>query len=439
MKDLYGLESSGLPPELIARLTGVSREQLLADALTKQSLEPVQNMGGPGAKLSWTQGLDKVLKAYLGRKGAEGATAERGAIEADAERGRSAALDAYLAQKRGLPGVLPNDDEGNPMPNRADPRGAIENAQRSPYLRLSPFIAGERQELGRNEDREDKQAQRKQDLQMAAEQEIRKIQEQAAQGRITKAEADARHAELVKWTKANGGGGGAQPFFQAVSTPEGVMSFNARTGKMEPASATGVMKAADDPALQARIASGKAEGKAGGESNMAQFEVAKQAEVNLPKIDRLINHLQSSDAITGMGAEVLKGIERAKVLVTGSLAAGKKVSDTEIADVLMGAEVFPLIKELGIGARGMDTPAEREFMRNVLTGTTALNKDTLLRMAQMRRDAASQAIERYNERVGKGELDDFYRNTGRTKALLGAAGQKAKGVRRYNPATGQLE
>lgn len=187
MKDLYGLEASGLPPELIARLTGVSREQLLADALTKQSLEPVQNMGGPGAKLSWTQGLDKVLKAYLGRKGAEGATSERGAIEAEAEQGRNAALDAYLAQKRGLPGVLPNDDEGNPMPNRADPRGAIENAQRSPYLRTSPFIRDERLEMGRTEQREDQQAF------------LKSQAEEARKSREAQAEADrANRLEMLK-------------------------------------------------------------------------------------------------------------------------------------------------------------------------------------------------------------------------------------------------
>jgi hypothetical protein len=40
------------------------------------------------------------------------------------------------------------------------------------------------------------------------------------------------------------------------------------------------------------------------------------------------------------------------------------ISDIEEQDRLVGSEAFPLIKALGIGARGLDTPAEREFLRN---------------------------------------------------------------------------
>jgi len=129
--------------------------------------------------------------------------------------------------------------------------------------------------------------------------------------------------------------------------------------------------------------------------------------------------LKESDAITGMGSDFFKNIERAKVMVSNSEKAGKKVSDTELLDTMMGSEVFPLIKSLGIGARGMDTPAEREFMRRVLTGQTNLNKQTLIRMAEIRKDIANRAIKRWNDRVGTGELDRYFEVTGRPKGTLG--------------------
>ena len=40
------------------------------------------------------------------------------------------------------------------------------------------------------------------------------------------------------------------------------------------------------------------------------------------------------------------------------------ISDIQEQDRLVGSEDFPLTKALGIGARGLDTPAEREFLRN---------------------------------------------------------------------------
>ena len=161
-----------------------------------------------------------------------------------------------------------------------------------------------------------------------------------------------------------------------------------------------------------------ASGKGMGDINTEQYKAAETAEVNVGKIDTLIKHLESSDAITGMGANVFKNIERMKTLF-GSKAAAGEVTDTELLDVMMGSEVFPLIKALGIGARGMDTPAEREFMRQVLTGSITLNKQTLVKMAQIRRDIAQRAIDKWNKRTDSGELDRWYSSTGQQKKKFG--------------------
>jgi hypothetical protein len=95
----------------------------------------------------------------------------------------------------------------------------------------------------------------------------------------------------------------------------------------------------------------------------------------------------------------------------GSRKAAGEVFKTEYLDALMGSEVFPLIKELGIGARGLDTPAEREFLRKVMTGDIVLNKQTLLKMARDRKAATLRNIERYNQKVESGALDTFFQVT----------------------------
>ncbi len=168
---------------------------------------------------------------------------------------------------------------------------------------------------------------------------------------------------------------------------------------------------------KAKSAQATAVGAAVGKDNLVQYNVAKASYENQRKNNDLINHLETSDARTGLGAEFLNNIDRAKALFGGLVAAGR-VADTEELDVRMGSEVFPLIKSLGIGARGMDTPAEREFMRQVLTGRIGLNKETLLRMARMRSKEAGYQISNWNKRVNSGELDNFFKYSGVPKSTL---------------------
>lgn len=149
-------------------------------------------------------------------------------------------------------------------------------------------------------------------------------------------------------------------------------------------------------------------------SNEDEFKQAMSSKLALPKINGLINQLNNSNATTGMGADLIKGFNRAKALLGGEEAA-KNASDTEMLDVMMGSEVFPLIQSLGLGAKGMDTPAEREFMRSVLTGAITLNKETLLEMAKIRKNAAESNIVNFNKRLNNGELDSFYSSSNRTK------------------------
>jgi hypothetical protein len=133
--------------------------------------------------------------------------------------------------------------------------------------------------------------------------------------------------------------------------------------------------------------------------------------------NNLLKHLRTNpDMNTGMLAEMKQGVDRLKVLAAQNEKAGKRVTDTEVVDSMLGSQVFPMIQQLGIGARGMDTPAEREFLRKVMTGTIELQPATLIKMAEMRRDIAKRSIEKINSRIDKGEMDEFFKHSMKKKS-----------------------
>jgi hypothetical protein len=228
-------------------------------------------------------------------------------------------------------------------------------------------------------------------------------------------------AQTSRMQAERSGGSGGTPYFVPIQTPEGVVSFDARRGTMTQMGVDGrpVIGSASSPALQGSIAEAKKTGTDIGENNIAQYQAAEAAPNKIKDLDKLLTHLESSDAETGLGAEMFKNIERAKALM-GSDAAAGKVKDTELLDTMMGAAVFPMISSLGVGARGMDTPAEREFMRSVLTGSISLNKGTLVEMAKIRKNIEKRALDKWNKRVEKGELDRFFEATGIPKGGMQA-------------------
>jgi hypothetical protein len=181
--------------------------------------------------------------------------------------------------------------------------------------------------------------------------------------------------------------------------------FDARE-KLAKAGSTKVTVPVD---MKAENAYASGAGTAAIKRDNTQHELAVAAPTHIAKLDETLKELKSGKAITGIGAELMKDFERIRAQVTNDKAAGKNVSDTEYLDSLLGSDVFPLIQQLGIGARGMDTPAEREFLRAVMTGTITLNKDTLIRMTESRRRTAQKTLDNWNKRVESGEVDDYFK------------------------------
>mgnify|MGYP003634854358 CR=1 FL=1 len=77
----------------------------------------------------------------------------------------------------------------------------------------------------------------------------------------------------------------------------------------------------------------------------------------------------------------------------------EKLVKTEITKVMTGSDVFPMISSLGIGARGLDTPAERDFLISVMTGLPNMTIDTLKYMTKFRLQMYIDGLEKYNAQI----------------------------------------
>ncbi len=397
-----------MPTDWNVELENIGRQRKYAEMLRQQSLDPLKSetAGGYTVPIHPLQGLAKMLQAYGGRRGEEIATEQSKDV---VSRRNKALADTIRGAFDPMTESVPFKDEAGEAMGVGTPEGLTASTttrQRTPQEISQALLNNpDTMNLGGQmmiKDVEGRNA-------AAKAQELAQFKHNLSMDpAYIEAQRNIRSAD--------------KPYYTPVQTAQGVYSFNARTGKMEltnpsPEGAP-IVGSQSDPNLQAKIAYGKKAGTETGDVDVQQHETAISAMENINKIDQLVSHLKGSDAITGMGSDFFKNIERAKVMVTNSEKAGKKVSDTELLDTMMGSEVFPLIKSLGIGARGMDTPAEREFMRSVLTGQTNLNKQTLIRMAEIRKDVANRAIKRWNDRIGTGELDRYFETTGRPKGTL---------------------
>ena len=135
------------------------------------------------------------------------------------------------------------------------------------------------------------------------------------------------------------------------------------------------------------------------------YQGARNATKNIRKIDETLTLLEKGDVDTGFGAEFRQNVRNALTLFSDDPEMVNTLTDTQLLNAALGQEVFGSIEALGIGARGLDTPAEREFLREVVAGRITLTKDTLIRMAQLRRKVEVNAINDWNETVASGRAD----------------------------------
>lgn len=84
------------------------------------------------------------------------------------------------------------------------------------------------------------------------------------------------------------------------------------------------------------------------------------------------------------------------------------LNNTELLNAEMRAGVFRAINELGIGARGIDTPAERDFLIAVMTGDASSQRATLTHLVKTRYDKINKQISRFNDAEQNSTFWDSY-------------------------------
>ena len=151
------------------------------------------------------------------------------------------------------------------------------------------------------------------------------------------------------------------------------------------------------------------------EKDVSMVTVAETAAESMPKLEDTLAVLrkEKDGPITGIGAEIILNFERVKAKFLKDKGSIDKVKSTELLDAFLGSEVFPMITALGIGARGLDTVPEREFLRAVFTGTIAMNKETLIEMTEIRQRIAQRAIDKYNKKLSEGYFENYEKAQGR--------------------------
>jgi len=147
------------------------------------------------------------------------------------------------------------------------------------------------------------------------------------------------------------------------------------------------------------------------EGVIGEYNQARAAASNIRKIDETIRLLNEGNVDTGFGAEFRQNVRRVQELFADDPERINTLSDTELLNSALGTEVFGAISALGVGARGLDTPAEREFLREVVAGRLGLTKDTLLEMARIRRRAEENNVRMWNETLSSGRADPVIRTS----------------------------
>jgi hypothetical protein len=163
------------------------------------------------------------------------------------------------------------------------------------------------------------------------------------------------------------------------------------------------------------------------EKVVGTLDNAETSAQNIPKLDDTLALLQTEDINLGFAAEFRTNVDRVAKFLFNSETAGNRVSNTELLDAMLGSDVFPYIQSLGIGARGLDTPAEREFLRKVMTGSISLDKDTLIKMTLIRKNLLVREVETFNRLLEAGQLkmlESAYEKQGTTLSPMAIPGDK---------------
>jgi len=138
------------------------------------------------------------------------------------------------------------------------------------------------------------------------------------------------------------------------------------------------------------------------------YKGAEQAVKALRKLKQVESILEKDNTVNaGMFGSIKQQIQKFGSAVFGDAGATESATDTELIEALLGSDVFAMLKPLGIGARGLDTPAERDFLIKVFTGQLGNEIETIKAMTELRRQIFEDTIKDHNQKVESGYYDDM--------------------------------
>ena len=151
-------------------------------------------------------------------------------------------------------------------------------------------------------------------------------------------------------------------------------------------------------------------GELSAEQDLKLMESISPAMRTLTNTNEVFKLLDDDGVTTGIGATYITNVKRIGnqvVELFGKDVQRDDVSKDQYLEALLGSQVFAMIKTLGIGARGLDTPAERDFLISVMTGTRTMDKEAIKRLTRLRQEIAAEAVDKYNEKINNGSLDNY--------------------------------
>ena len=162
-----------------------------------------------------------------------------------------------------------------------------------------------------------------------------------------------------------------------------------------------------------QTAKGKVLGTGIGEDLLKTRLAAQTANENLPKMYTALNILETQPITTGLGSAFYDILNQVRAQYLSDKEAGNIVQNDQYLDSLVGGDVFNAIADLGIGARGIDTPKEKDFLLEVVTGKRSLSKGALIEITKMRIENTEKSVNRFNDYLSKGDYADFEKGLGR--------------------------
>lgn len=136
-------------------------------------------------------------------------------------------------------------------------------------------------------------------------------------------------------------------------------------------------------------------------------QVAKAAPQQIENIDEQIKLLDEGKVNVGFLGQIEQGVGQIRALL-GDKEAAKAVTNTQVLESALGADLIGQIKSAGLTTRSFDTPKEMENLRAALVGSTKLEPATLKKIAELRKKNLKLVINEYNRKVKSGSYERMY-------------------------------